>query len=387
VSEGEYYKGRTFLTRYSLRMLAVFLLVFWGVLFGAHALLAVSVIHFFDIVSSVQRFWLVICTIGLSGSFLATSLLVRWQDVALTRFFYMWSGFWLGLLVQLLIATALIWLIILIAPRIGWVYPNTALLASVFFGIALIVSFFGMWNAFHPQVKEITVQIPGLPDTWKGKRIVQLSDIHLGEVYREDFLRGIVGQINKLNPVFVVITGDLFDGMNDHLDALAAPLADMQADKGVYFVTGNHETYIGSEIVRKALGVLPVRILENEVVDIDGLALIGLSYPDRGMSFDPSHILEKIQASFRGKPNILLFHAPTHVNTFKEAGIHLQLSGHTHLGQLFPFFLVTKSMYRGHDYGLYQDGDYTLYTTNGVGTWGPPMRVGNTPEIVVITLQ
>jgi hypothetical protein len=302
-------------------------------------------------------------------------------------FFSIGSGFWLGLLVQLLIATALIWLIILIAPRIGWMYPNTALLASVFFGIALIVSFFGMRNAFHPQVKEITVQIPGLPDTWKGKRIVQLSDIHLGEVYREDFLRGIVGQINKLNPVFVVITGDLFDGMNDHLDALAAPLADMQADKGVYFVTGNHETYIGSEIVRKALGVLPVRILENEVVDIDGLALIGLSYPDRGMSFDPSHILEKIQASFRGKPNILLFHAPIHVNTFKEAGIHLQLSGHTHLGQLFPFFLVTKSMYRGHDYGLYQDGDYTLYTTNGVGTWGPPMRVGTTPEIVVITLQ
>ncbi len=368
-------------------MIVVFLLVFWGVLFGAHALLAVSVVHFFDIASSSQRFWLVICTIGLSGSFLVTSLLVRWKDVALTRFLYVWSGFWLGLLVQLLIAAALIWLIIFIAPQIGWVNPSIALMASVFFSIALFVSFFGMWNAFHPQVKEITVQIPGLPDAWKGKRIVQLSDIHLGEVYRADFLRGIVEQINTLNPEFVVITGDLFDGMNDHLDTLAAPLADIHADKGTFFVTGNHETYIGVDTVREALGVLPVRMLENEVVDIDGLALIGLSYPERGMSFDPSRILDKIRATFIGKPNILLFHAPTHVNAFKEVGIHLQLSGHTHLGQLFPFFLITKSIYHGHDYGLYQDGDYTLYTTNGVGTWGPPMRVGNTPEIVVITLQ
>ncbi len=368
-------------------MFALLLAVFLLILLGAHALFAVSMAHFFGIVSPAQRSWVILCTLVLSSSFIFTSLLVHWKDTQFTRFLYTVSGFWLGLLVQLLIASALIWIIILLAPRIGWAYPDTALLASLFFGFALCISFFGTWNAFHPRVTEITVHIPGLPDVWKGKRIVQLSDIHLGDVYRANFLQGVVSQVNTVSPSMVVITGDLFDGMNDQLDSLAAPLGQIRAEKGVYFVTGNHETYIGVDIVRKALGVLLIRILDNEMVDIDGLTLIGMSYPERGTHFDPSGILKKMQPSFVGKPNILLFHAPTNVDVFKTAGINLQLSGHTHLGQIFPFSLVTKGIYHGHDYGLYQNGDYSLYTTNGVGTWGPPMRVGNTPEIVVITLE
>jgi predicted MPP superfamily phosphohydrolase len=368
-------------------MYVLVFLVLWGVLFGAHALLAFSVAHFFEKAWPASQGWLFWCSFGLSLSFLVASLLVRWQDIVLTRFLYSLAGWWLGLLVQLLIASALIWLIILLAPRLGWAYPSVSLLATVFFSLAFLVSLFGTWNAFHPRVKEITVQIPGLPDAWKGKRIVQLSDVHLGEVYRANFLRGIVEEIKRLDPELVVITGDLFDGMNDHLDTLAAPLADIQARKGTYFVMGNHETYIGLETVRQALSALPVRILENEAVDIEGLALIGISYPERGQPFDPARILANIQPSFADKPNVLLFHAPTHVPVFKAAGIHLQLSGHTHLGQLFPFFLVTRKMYHGYDYGLHEEGQYTLYTTNGIGTWGPAMRVGNTPEIVLITLE
>ncbi len=361
--------------------------VFWLILLGAHALLAVSVAHFFRLVLPNQRFWLALSTLLFSVSFVVASLLVHWKDIQLTRFFYALSGFWLGLLVQLLIAALLIWLIILVVPRIGWVYPNRVLLTSLFFGTALFVSVFGVWNAFHPQVKEVTVRIPGLPDVWKGKRIVQLSDVHLGDVYRAHFLQRVVDLVNTREPSLVVITGDLFDGMNDRLDSLAAPLAGIRAEKGMYFVTGNHETYIGTDIVRGALSVLPIRILENEVVDIDGLALIGISYPERGASFDSAGLLEKMHSAFFGKPNILLFHAPTNIDVFKAAGINLQLSGHTHLGQIFPFSFVTNVIYRGYDYGLYRDGGYSLYTTNGVGTWGPPLRIGNTPEIVVITLE
>ncbi|MBP7811430.1 MAG: metallophosphoesterase [Candidatus Moranbacteria bacterium] len=361
--------------------------VFWLILFGAHALFAVSIAHFFRLVLPNQHFWLAVGTLLLSGSFIVTSLLVHWQNIQLTRFLYTLSSFWLGLLVQLLIATVLIWLIILVMLRIGWAYPNTVFLASLFFSIALLVSLFGTWNAFHPQVKEVAVRISGLPDVWKGKRIVQLSDVHLGDVYRRTFLRRVVDQVNGRNPSLVVITGDLFDGMSDRLDFLAASLGDMRAEKGIYFVTGNHETYIGTNIVRDALSALPIRILENEVVDIDGLFLLGIGYPERGASFDPAGLLEKMRPAFFGKPNILLFHAPTNIDTFKAAGINLQLSGHTHLGQIFPFSFVTNAIYHGHDYGLYQDGGYTLYTTNGVGTWGPPLRIGNTPEIVVITLE
>ena len=365
----------------------MFVFVFWLILLVAHAALAFSVSHFFGLVLPAQRFWLAVCALLLSGIFIGASLLVHWKDIQLTRFLYALSGFWLGLLVQLLIAAVLIWLIVLSAPRVGWSYPDTVLLTGLFFGVALLVSCFGVWNASHPQLKMITVQIPGLPDTWKGKRVVQLSDVHLGDVYRTSFLQRVVDQVNATEPSLVVITGDLFDGMNDQLDSLAAPLADIRAEKGTYFVTGNHEVHIGMDIVRKALDVLPVRMLENEVVDVDGLAVIGISYPERKASFDLTGLLERMNPSFLGKPNILLFHAPMHIGIFKAAGINLQLSGHTHLGQLFPFFFITKAIYHGHDYGLYQDGEYALYTTNGVGTWGPPLRVGNTPEIVVITLE
>ena len=253
------------------------------------------------------------------------------------------------------------------------------------------------------------IEFENLPDRWKDKTIVQLSDVHLGHFYGTKFLKGLVQRVNALNPELIFITGDLFDGMAENISHFANGLNEFKAKKGVYFITGNHETYIG---VNRAINILSqthINILKNEVIDINGLQVIGISYPGIKGTSD-IHGLEKMKRnSVANKPRILLFHTPTNISprggdgldrhfstywvpdtTFslaQELGVDLQLSGHTHAGQIFPFGYLTKLLYKDYDYGLRRLSNFAIYTTSGVGTWGPPMRTGNSPEIVVIKLK
>jgi predicted MPP superfamily phosphohydrolase len=275
--------------------------------------------------------------------------------------------------------------VIWLSQKLGYA-PDTLIIGSIFFIIASLYSVYGAWNAFNPQIKNVQVSIKNLPEQWKGKRIVQLSDVHLGHVYQTDFLAKIVKMTNELRPDVVVITGDLFDGMDGHLENLVGPLKDLQAPYGTYFITGNHETYLGVDKSFSILDGTKVKILNDAVKDLDGLQLIGISYPERGQVKNLGQTIKMLPDYVVGKPTILLYHAPTGILEAKEAGVNLQLSGHTHVGQLFPFSIITDLIYKGYDYGLHTLGDYSIYTTNGVGTWGPPIRTGNTPEIVNITL-
>jgi uncharacterized protein len=120
-------------------------------------------------------------------------------------------------------------------------------------------------------------------------------------------------------------------------------------------------------------------------LDVDGLQIVGVDYPLRGKSKNVAAVIDGMNMD-KNKPSVLLFHSPVQIDQIKETGISLQLSGHTHVNQMFPLRFITWLVYRGHDYGLYSDGDYNLYTTNGIGTCWPPMRTGNMPEIVEITL-
>lgn len=209
----------------------------------------------------------------------------------------------------------------------------------------------------------------------------------MGHIHGMDFLANIVKQLNTINPEMVVITGDLFDGMDGKLTSLLRPLNDLTPPSGIYFVTGNHETLIGSDKVIEALQSTNITVLNNKCITLHGLQLVGIGYPPWGERTDIRTIIGSINYFDKNQPSILLYHEPKYIDQAKEMGIHLMLSGHTHKGQLFPFGFITSLVYGGHDYGLYTDGDFSQYTSSGIGTWGPPMRTGNAPEIVVITLQ
>ncbi len=366
--------------------IVIFLTIAVIILFGAHWIVYYSLIDFFSITNPVYKNILAGIIIFLAISFFAASFLARWNDNFLTRDYYFFSGFWLGLLANLVLATTAAWLIIGTGQLFGSGLSKS-FLGSILILAALGYSIYGTWNAFNPRVKNITVAIPNLPEQWRGKKVVQISDVHLGHVHRESFARDIVSKANEQNPNLVVITGDLFDGMDGDLDLLAKPLANLSAEKGVYYVTGNHETYLGVEKALAAIKNTNIKYLNDEVINADGLNLIGINYPARGENKNAVAVLENLKKDYLGKPNIFLYHSPVDIDQLKNMGINLELCGHAHKGQLFPFNFVSRAVYRGYDYGLFKIGDYTLYTTSGAGTWGPPMRTGNRPEIAVITLQ
>ncbi len=370
----------------SIVSVVLFLSTTVALLFGAHYFVYTSLVHFFSVTSSVYKYWLMAVLGLLSVSFILSSTLAHFVENSVARMAYFISGFWLGLLVNVLVAFSVAWFFVWVAHLIHF-DPNRLLVGVLVTSLAFIFAVYGVWQALHPVVKHVTVRIPDLPESWQGQTLVQLSDIHLGHVYQSGFLKGVVEQVNTLHPKAVVITGDLFDGMDGHLDSLVQPFNMLASEKGAFFITGNHETYLGVDTALLALQGTKVTILKDEVRDVDGLQLIGVNFPLRGEAKKLLPTLKRLHDQFAGRPNVLLYHAPEHIAEVAKSGVDLMLVGHTHQGQQFPFQLVTALVHKGFDYGLYTIGNLTLYTTSGVGTWGPAMRIGTQSEIVALTLE
>ena len=216
---------------------------------------------------------------------------------------------------------------------------------------------------------------------------MQISDVHLGIINSEKLMKKIVKKINSVSPAALFITGDLFDGSDGDLDLMSSSLTDVRAERGIFFISGNHETYLGTEIAYRVLRNKGVKVLNDEVVDVGGLKIAGISYSERGEHKNIVLAAKKLEKDFRGKPNILLCHSPRFAQDFRALGVNLQLSGHSHKGQIFPFGFISRIIFNGYDYGLFVEGDYTLYTTSGTATWGPAMRTEGASEIAVITLR
>ena len=364
----------------------VFILVALSILFFSHYFIYFSLTHFFGIVAPNRRMTLAIALFLLPVSVIASSLIAHRVDNFLSRTFYFVTTLWLGVGLTLLTAFVVTWLLwgatklFADSPRPTWFGVAALAVTSVYCA-------YGIWNAYHPRVKNLTVHIQNLPPAWQGKKIMHLSDVHLGVILGKAFLARLVSQANAANASAVFITGDLFDGTDGPLGDLVSPLNDLHAPQGIFFVTGNHETYLGVERACAALSTTPVRALNDESVTIDGLRVIGIGYPERGHSKDFAQIIAQLATSGPRLPSILLYHSPTHITEAKAVGINLQLAGHVHRGQIFPLQWITRLIYGKYYYGLHVEGGYNLYATSGAGTWGPTLRTGNHPEIIVIQLE
>ena len=364
----------------------VFVLIASSILFFSHYFVYFSLAYFFSIASPARRDALAAVLFLLPTIFIASSILAHWSDNFVSRAVYFCSGLWLGVGLTLVLTLALAW------GTWGAVKFFTHSPSPAIFGWASVAlaggySVYGLWNAYHPRVLRLTVRIKNLPPAWRGRKVVQLTDVHLGYVLRAGFVARLVTMTNAEKPDLVAITGDLFDGGDGRLKELVAPLNALRAPLGVYFVTGNHETYLGVERAYDALRTTQVQILADQRIEIDGLQLIGISYPERGHSLDMRQAVEGILGFDPDLPSILLYHSPTHIPQAKEAGINVQLSGHAHHGQIFPIQFISRLVYGKYYHGLHVEGDYTLYASSGAGTWGPTMRTGNHPEIALIRLE
>lgn len=357
-----------------------------SVLYFSHYFIYYSVVHFFGVTGGGRKAALALILFLLPASFVASSILARWTGNPLSRALYFSSGLWLGVGVTLIAFFAIAWAA-WGATKLFAHSPGPALFGLAAVALACVYSGYGVWNAYHPRTDDVIVRIKNLPPDWRGKKIVQLSDVHLGHVLGSAFLQRIVEKINAENPVIVFITGDLFDGIDGRLDDLVGPLNGINAPLGIYYVTGNHETYLGTDRAYEALKKTKARILGDEMVVINGLQIVGVSFPERGYSKNIAEVIRKLPDFNPRVPSVLLYHNPTQTVQAKSAGINLQLSGHTHKGQIFPIQIISRLIYKKYYNGLHVEGDFTIYTSSGAGTWGPTMRTGNHPEIAVIRLQ
>ncbi|MDR7423590.1 MAG: metallophosphoesterase [Armatimonadota bacterium] len=249
------------------------------------------------------------------------------------------------------------------------------------------------------HVREVEVKLDRLPEASRGTTIVQLTDVHLGATLGRAFCQAIVDKVNALAPDVVAITGDLVDGTVEQLREAAAPLARLRARHGVYFVTGNHEYYSGVGPWMEELARLGIRVLRNERVAIEphgpgasegsppqgGFDLAGV---DDYTAFGDGHradLPRALAGRDPARPVVLLAHQPRQVREAAALGVDLQISGHTHAGQIWPFKYLVR-LVQPFVAGLGRLHHTQIYVSAGTGYWGPPLRLGTQAEITRITL-
>ena len=362
----------------------LFISIVQSILFLGHWFLYRTLVRFFGVVNPSRLFTLKISLALLSISLVLTSFLAFRYSNLLVQCLYTAAVSWLGIFYLFILAAILCWIFYGLA-RLFHLPLDRKLLIETLIGIALMASLYGFINAGVIRTTRITPQLPNLPKQWKGKTAVWVSDTHLGPVRNYGFAQQIATLVQNVHPDIVFIGGDLYDGQAVNLDKVIEPFSKISAPYGIYFVTGNHEEFYDNTLYLQAVRRAGIRVLYNEKVDLDGLQIIGVDYRDSRSEEQFRTILQKIGID-RRKPSILLKHVPLHLHVAKEQGISLQLSGHTHQGQVFLFRFITSKVYQGYDYGLKWIGDLIVYTSSGAGTWGPPMRHDTKPEIVVITL-
>ena len=328
------------------------------------------------------RLWIKLVLGFLSVSFVAASLLAFRYTNAVLRAFYRAAAVWLGLLTFFFVAAVAAWIVFGFA-RLAGLDVNFHRIVELLFAAAVVTGLYGVFNASWTRVTRMTVQLANLPEAWRGRKAALVSDLHLGHVRNGSFLRRIVAKILKEEPDAIFIAGDLYDGTAIDARRAAEPLNQLVAPRGVYFVAGNHEQFRDDGKYLQAIAAAGVRVLSNEKVDVDGLQIVGVPYKHATQDGHFASVLRAMRLD-RERASILLTHAPDHPEIAEAAGVSLQLSGHTHLGQFLPWSWMARRIYRQFVYGLSRIGKMQVFTSSGAGTWGPPLRLGSNPEIVVL---
>ena len=348
--------------------------------------------------NSILRYPYTIAFWIIASAFLGGRILERFLPSILSELFIWIGSFWIAAMVYFLLAVVSLDLLRLInhfAPllppgiRANYAQFKCVLSAGVI-GMVAVTLIGGHINSRMPRVKKLNLKISKKAGTLKTLNIVAASDIHLGTIVGRSRFDVIVSKINSLNPDLILLPGDIVDEDLAPVirQNLGESLKSLQARFGVFGVTGNHE-YIGG--VERACAYLTghniVMLRDQSVLVGDAVYLVGRE--DRAIGQFNGHLRKALPDLMsqvdRRYPVIMMDHQPFGLKEAVEQGIDLQISGHTHYGQLWPISHIVESIYE-LAWGYKKTGDTHFYVSNGVGTWGPPVRIGNRPEIIHICL-
>jgi len=357
-------------------------------LVGLHLFVGVTLIP--DLALGLPGTVLAWAYLMLSALLMRYGVLVRGAGSALLA----WSGLLaMGIFSSLAIFSLVRAFVLVLASLLGW--ESAELTRGSALGVivgVLAVTLLGVLNARRTaRVMQRDITLCSLPAAMNGFSIVQLSDIHVGPTIKQGYIDAIVKRVNGLSPDLIVITGDLVDGSVADLADDISPLAQLSARYGVYVVTGNHEYYSGADSWIAEFERLGMKVLLNRHVLLEhaGAQLVLAGIADYSAElFSPSHKSDPV-AAFAGAPQdaprILLAHQPRSAKAAAEVGCHLQLSGHTHGGQFWPWMHFVRWQ-QPWVAGLQRLGEMQIYISRGTGYWGPPLRFAAPSEIARIRL-
>lgn len=370
--------------------LFVFIAIVQSILFLGHLFFYLTLSSFFGGVAS--SIGVKIGLAVLSVSFVSASLLAWYSHRRLVRVWYTLAAVWMGVASYFLWASVLCWIVAGLSRTfgLGW---EPAALATVLYSLALLAGAYGLINAAWVRVTRVSVGVPNLPEQWRGRVAALVSDTHLGHVRNSRFVRRLVRTLARLKPDVVFLAGDLYDGTSGDFEKLASPWTELTTPHsppavphGVYYIAGNHEEFYRDAEYHEPLLRAGVRELNNQKVEVDGLQLLGVHYRDATHPERYRAILRRA-AIDKSRASVLLLHAPYHMEIAEAEGVSLQLSGHTHGGQFFPYTWIARRVWGKFVHGLQKLGNLSVFISYGAGTWGPPMRVGTFPEIVLIKFE
>jgi len=350
-------------------------------LFAASAFTAATLSHFTGVdATTVQSL-----VLGVPALYLVTILISLFRRHVLLELAGIASSVAMGFLNFASIAAVLCWPASWLASQLGMA-DESAVIAWILYSSSVPVAILGLVNALTLRVTTYNVALPNLPAAWQGRRLAVVSDIHVGNIFGPRFVRHIVQHLNELDPTAVFIPGDMFDGAAVDIPKSVDPWASCRAPAGIYFVTGNHEEIRDRTPYLAALSKVGVTVLHHEKVVVDGLQIVGIHDAEalRRNQFQARLAQANID---RASPSILLSHRPRHLDVAENAGISLQVSGHTHAGQFLPFSLLVRLIYGRFGYGHHRHGSLQVVTSSGAGTGGPPFRIGTRTEIVVLQVR
>ncbi len=362
----------------------LFFTSFLGVLFiGSYSIYkSYSLVNVFGNTGNNIMLWILIIMPAL---FILTTFISMKTHFIINDILYTIACVWLPILLYLFLGSIILTIFSTFIPITNTIFYTY--LTYGFLILSFILGIYGTINAHNFTVNNITIPKENrLSQDWSGKKIILVSDTHIGIIHKNNFLNKTVKFINSQNPDMVLFAGDLVDGPKINQNKYLKPLENLKAPLGVYYTPGNHEIYYGNEKDLYNFTDNYMTGLRDTKIAINNTEIIGLMYDAGETPEGLENRLYKIGFDNK-KQNIVIIHEPKNNNILQSFGADLIVSGHTHGGQFWPITMAVNKIYKEYTHNLVYKNNSASITSTGIGTWGPPVRIGTDPEIIVITFE